>query len=258
MGPGSAEIPSTSWHSQRFDRLNPPGREGQFESPKLGRFVSNFRIFGAKNPSLGGDQFLLFLSLNFRTLSPNQIVLRFQEFLWVVLGALTYPFHHQTDQLNQHQRGTFPRSVAWCWDGRGVHCRTERTASTQGSVYKVWSSYQSASSWSSRWLGGIKSSSCKVSGQRRCTLDWYNAHLCVCVITSLAHEMTHQTRKCINYVPWNPPFFAWRHCCSFVLNQLLSWKGSDTLKQQFLLITKYTVCSFATHWGDEMNLMFQV
>lgn len=180
MGPGSAEIPSTSWHSQRFDRLNPPGREGQFESPKLGRFVSNFRIFGAKNPSLGGDQFLLFLSLNFRTLSPNQIVLRFQEFLWVVLGALTYPFHHQTDQLNQHQRGTFPRSVAWCWDGRGVHCRTERTASTQGSVYKVWSSYQSASSWSSRWLGGIKSSSCKVSGQRRCTLDWYNAHLCVC------------------------------------------------------------------------------
>lgn len=83
-------------------------------------------------------------------------------------------------------------------------------------------------------------------------------HICVCVITSLAHEMTHQTRKCINYVPWNPPFFAWRHCCSFVLNQLLSWKGSDTLKQQFLLITKYTVCSFATHWGDEMNLMFQV
>lgn len=32
-------------------------------------------------------------------------------------------------QLNQHQRGAFPRSVAWCWDGRGVHCRTEEAHS---------------------------------------------------------------------------------------------------------------------------------
>ena len=39
-------------------------------------------------------------------------------------------------------------------------------------------------------------------------IDIMHICVCVCVITSLAHEMTHQTRKCINYVPWNPPFFC--------------------------------------------------
>ena len=140
-GPGSkSEIPSTFLTGPKgFDRLNPPGSWLVCYIPKLGRFVSNFQIFRCKKPFTWVETnfFRLFVSLNFRTLSPNQIVSRFQEFLWVVLGALTYPFHHQTDQLNQHQRGTFPRSVAWCWDGRGVHCRTEHTASTQGSVYKV-------------------------------------------------------------------------------------------------------------------------